>query len=281
MIGAVGTFAQDIVVRPDGDGRYLASLDNSWDLVRYPQGGVVVAFALRAAADLVADRSLALRTCTTIFAGAVSAGELEITVGVLRRGRTAVQVRADIRNTGTDSGATVVAVYGGPRKGPTFTDVVAPVVPPPSQARSYREPPPGIPAWEPPPFWGKLEGRQVLGHAPWEEFEPTSSDVATWYRFDDPPRLDDASLDPLGLVVLADRMPSSIAERIGRDGPPWFAPSADLTVHLLEPLRTEWVLAHDRARWADDGWASIETMLWDEDLQPVAYATQMVLFTYL
>ena len=75
-------------------------------------------------------------------------------------------------------------------------------------------------------------------------------------------------------------MPGSIAERLGHQGPPWFAPSADLTVHLLEPLRTEWLLAHDRARWADDGWASAESVLWDENGTLVAYATQMMLFTY-
>src|ERR1700749_470711 len=63
-------------------------------------------------------------------------------------------------------------------------------------------------------------------------------------------------------------------------GSPGSAPSADLPVHLLEPLRTEWLLAHDRACWADDGWASAESVLWDENGTLVAYATQMMLFTY-
>ena len=44
---------------------------------------------------------------------------------------------------------------------------------------------------------------------------------------------------------------------------------------------TTWLLAHDRARWADDGWASAESTLWTEDGKLVAYATQMMLFTYL
>jgi hypothetical protein len=126
-----------------------------------------------------------------------------------------------------------------------------------------------------------VEGRAALGHPPWESYEPTTSDVATWLRFDDPPTTTDGSLDPLGVLTLADRMPGCIGEKLGRDGDPWFAPSADLTVHLFEPLTTEWVLAHDRARWADDGWASAETTLWAEDGTLVAYATQMMLFTYL
>jgi hypothetical protein len=42
------------------------------------------------------------------------------------------------------------------------------------------------------------------------------------------------------------------------------APSDDLTVRLFEPLRTEWLHAHDRARWADDGWSSPKTTLFDD-----------------
>jgi acyl-CoA thioesterase len=161
-------------------------------------------------------------------------------------------------------------------------DVAPPEVPPPSECRSYRDPlPAGVEPFETFPFWNHVEGRAALGRPPWEEHEPGHSDVATWLRFDDPPRLADGSLDPLGVITLADRMPGCIDERIGHQGPRWFAPSADLTVHLLEPLRTEWVLAHDRARWADNGWASAESTLWDETGTLVAYATQMMLFTYL
>ncbi|MBV8980479.1 MAG: thioesterase family protein [Acidimicrobiia bacterium] len=35
------------------------------------------------------------------------------------------------------------------------------------------------------------------------------------------------------------------------------------------------------SRWADDGRASAEAMLWDENGVLVAYATQMMIFTYL
>ena len=278
----MGTFADDVVVEPAGDGRYTAALDHGWDLVPLPQGGVIASFALRAAAASVAEPDQHLRTCTTVFAGQVSAGNLEIDVQVLRRGRTASQVVTTVRNEGAPAGATVLAVFGTERRGPSFVDVVPPEVPRPGDCPSYRDPPPPeADMGEPFPFWTRVEGRAALGHPPWAEYEPTTSDVATWLRFDDPPWLPDGSLDPLGLVTLADRMPGSVGERVGRDGPRWFAPSSDLTVHLIEPLRTEWVLAHDRARWADDGWASAESTLWDEQGTLVAYATQMMLFTYL
>lgn len=278
----MGTFAEDITVEPVDAGRYRAELDQSWNLVALPQGGVVAALALRAAEAEVDNPDHQLRTTTTMFAGQVAPGELAIDVQVLRRGRSATQVLATIRNAGADAGATVLAVYGSLRRGPTFVDVTMPEVKAPLDCPSYRDRrPDGVETPEPLPFWGKLEGRAALGHAPWEDYEPTQSDVATWHRFDDPPRLVDGSLDPLAVLTIADRMPGCIGERLGRRGDPWFAPSADLTVHLFEPLHTDWVLTHDRARWADDGWASAETTLWAEDGTLVAYATQMMLFTYL
>jgi acyl-CoA thioesterase len=277
-----GTFADDVVVEPVGDGRYRATLDHDWDLVPLPQGGIIVSFGLRAAAAELHDVEAELRASTTVFAGQVAAGDLEIEVEVLRRGRSASQASVSVRNAGAAAGIRTLAVFGSRRRGPTFVDVRMPSVPPPDECRSYREPPPpDFESFGVRPFWQRVEGRAALGHAPWEDYEPEGSEVATWIRFDDPPLLDDGALDPLGVLTLADRMPGCVGEMVGPDREPWFAPSADLTVHLFEPARTKWLLAHDRARWADDGWASAESTLWDENGTLVAYATQMMIFTYL
>jgi hypothetical protein len=107
-----------------------------------------------------------------------------------------------------------------------------------------------------------------------------------WYRFDDPPVLDDGTIEPLALVILADTMPGAVDERVGRQDRMWFAPSVDLTVHLLDDCRSPWVLAHNRARYAGDGYASADMSLWDCGLDGssrprlVAYATQLFLFTF-
>jgi acyl-CoA thioesterase len=275
-----GIFSEDVVVEKVGDGRYRATLDHSWDLVPLPQGGVIVSFGLRAANEEVGDPVQELRSCTTVFAGQVAAGELEIGVQVLRRGRSATQVAVSVSNPGV-AGASILAVLGSRRRGPTFVDVTMPEVPAPGECPSYRDPPPpGVEPFPPRPFWTRVEGRAALGHAPWDDYRPETSDVATWLRFDYAPLIEGA-LDPLGVITLADRMPGCVGEMMGPGREPWFAPSADLTVHLFEPARTEWLLAHDRARWADDGWASAESTLWDENGTLVAYATQMMIFTYL
>ncbi len=114
------------------------------------------------------------------------------------------------------------------------------------------------------PFWDRrVEGRTGIGHAPWEDYQPDRAEHGAWYHFDEPPLLDDGTLDPLALIVFADTMPGSIGEKVGRRTTGWFAPSVDLTFHLLDTCRGEWVFAHGRARFAGDGYASVDMALWD------------------
>ncbi len=128
-------------------------------------------------------------------------------------------------------------------------------------------------------FWDLVEGRAVDGHAPWEDYVPTTSEHSSWYRFDEPPYTPEGILDPLALVTLCDTMPGAVSERMGRGLPRWLPPSADLTVHVLGDARSEWILARHRARHAGDGYASVEIELWDPPARLVAYGTQTMFFT--
>ena len=52
---------------------------------------------------------------------------------------------------------------------------------------------------------------------------------------------------------------------------------------MLGDARSEWVLGHNRARFAGDGYASADMELWDvDDGAPrlVAYATQTMIFSF-
>ena len=76
-------------------------------------------------------------------------------------------------------------------------------------------------------------------------------------------------------------MPSSVGERMGPSRHPWYPPSADLTVHLFGEPRSDWLLAHLRARRAGAGFASIETALWDPtDRSLVAHAAQVMYLVF-
>jgi hypothetical protein len=81
---------------------------------------------------------------------------------------------------------------------------------------------------------------------------------------DEPPIVADGTPGPLALIVMAGTMPGAVGEKPApRHRHRWFAPSADLTVHLPGPCRSQWVSAHNLARHAADGYASAEMALWD------------------
>jgi acyl-CoA thioesterase len=279
-------FGDELAVERRGEGRFAAHLDEVWNLRPLPQGGVVTALALQAMSQVLGDPAQRLRTLHTTFVGQVAHGPVDIEVELLRRGRSMSHLRAEVRNTGSPRGHVTTAVFGSSRWGFEFTDLVPPDVPAPEECPSFRDPPPpGFDAFPPMPFWdAKVEGRPALGHPPWEDYEPDAAERAMWYRCETSPLEEDGTVDPLALVVLADTMPGAVSERIGRSDTPWFGPSVDLSVHLLEPCRSEWVLAHNRARHAGDGYASVDMALWDPGNGPgdgprlVAYATQVCFF---
>ena len=283
------TFLSTTTVAPVAPGRYQAAIDDSWNLRPLPQGGIVTAIALRAMADALGDDAQALRVVHTSFVAQViqRAGD--------RRGRNPAKgsVRFSAAGGGgqprAGRGHLTTGIFGSPRPGFAFTDLRPPSsVPSPEACRSFRDPPPtGVTPFATIPFWDEhVEGRNVIGHPWWEEYVPDRAENVIWYRFDQTPFRDDGTMDPLALVVLADTMPGAVGEKVGRQDRSWFAPSIDLTVHILDHCRSPWVLAHNQARFAGDGYASADMALWDcgpdGSGQPhlVAYATQLFLFTF-
>jgi acyl-CoA thioesterase len=274
-------------VSPAGAGRYTAFLGPEWNCPVVPQGGMVVATAARAMIAELDDEAQRLRSISVVFAAPVQDGDVDIDVTVLRRGRSMSQCSATVHNPGAPAGTTAVAVFGAVRRGYTFTDATPPEVPPALECPSFRDgPPPDIDFEfdrDPFPFWNQIEGRPAYGHAPWEEYEPTSSLRCSWYRFDDPPRLDDGRWDPLAVVALCDTMPGAVSERLGPQSDRWIPPSADCTIHLLDDMNGEWLLGVNRARHAGQGYASVDMEMWDMDgAHPrlVAYSTQVMFFSF-
>jgi acyl-CoA thioesterase len=269
---------------PGRPGSYRAEVTGAWNAPILPHGGILTALALRAMAHELSESEKRLRSVTTVFAAQVLPGAVEIDVTVLRRGRAMSQVTATLRMAGAEAGHTSVGIFGVARPGYEFTDIVPPDVPGPGSCRSMRDPlPEGTVDARPfraASFWQQVEARWAKGHSPWEHWVPTTSERATWLRFDEPPFTDDGILDPLAVVALCDTMPGAVGERVGPGQPMWFAPSADLTVHVLGDATSDWLLANNRARFAGDGYASLELALWDPQQGLVAYGTQMMLFSF-
>jgi acyl-CoA thioesterase len=280
----VTAFAVDSAVRADPSvaGRFHAHLPVTWAAPRVPQGGLSLATTTRAMQAALAT-PMPLRSVSCVFAAPVEPGPVEIDVTVLRTGRSVAQTLATARTPGRDAGLTAIAVFGVERPGFEFTDLARPDFPDPASIPSFREiEPPDDFARDPFPIWvHHVEGRPVTGHPPWEHHVSTSSLREQYQRLDEVPRRPDGTVDPLALIVLCDTMPGAVQERLGSPlDLPWYGPSADLTVHLAAPPRSDWILLRNRARFALDGYASVEVELWDEAVGLVAYATQTMIFVF-
>lgn len=275
-------FTRETAVVADGHraGRWRAELSATWGAPTLPQGGLVTAVAVRAMMAELADPAQRLRSVTNVFAAPVTAGPVEIDVTVLRRGRSLSQLTATVRSQGADVGHTAVAVFGSVRPGFEFTDLRPPAVRPPEESVSFRDVPPHVERRVHFPYWDHVEGRIALGHPWWDEWVSSPAERAHWYRFEEPPLVAEGLLDPVAVVTLCDTMPGAIGERMGSGLPFWLPPSADLTVHLLGDAGPGWLLAHNRARWAGDGYASADLALWDPARGLIAYATQIMCFVF-
>jgi acyl-CoA thioesterase len=286
---------QSTVVHPDDQvpGRWHATIDDIWVAAIVPLGGLSAAVAARAmSAELRArGESVAaqrLRSIHCLFAAPVPAGPVEADVTVLRAGRSMSQVQATVRGPEADAGLTALGAFGAQRSGYRFDALTPPDVPPPDACPLFRDPPPPDVDWDPGrrmPLWDTIiDGRPAMGLPPWDRSPRTTAETATWYRFDDQPLDEDGRPDPLALLVLGDLMIGSLGQRIGYTERPWICPSVDLTVHLFDPPGPGWILSHNRARLAGDGYASVESALWapsgDDGPRLVAHATQQVFFSF-
>src|SRR3954469_2156456 len=101
MPGGPRDLRADTVLTPDTEvpGRFHADIPDDWKVV-YVFGGVTMYAALRAMRAALDRPDLRLVTANAIFVAPVPPGPITIDVEVLRDGRTASQVAADLRVDG-------------------------------------------------------------------------------------------------------------------------------------------------------------------------------------
>ncbi|WP_216905407.1 thioesterase family protein [Nocardia noduli] len=265
-----------VLADPVVPGRFTATLSEDWRAPVYPNGGITAALAARAMQQLF-DQPL--RSVHTLFVSPVPPGSVTVDVTVLRRGRTVSQASATL-TTATGVGLVATAAFGADRPGFDFADVEIPRRAPVEHCRSVDEMAlaEGI---ELPPMWRQLDARLAHGHSPRDPEPRWSSEQTYWYRFRQPPRDEHGVLDPVALLVLADTMAGAIGERLGSEAGRWLAPTAEMTVRLLEPARGEWILSRARAHRSRDGYISLENELWDPATGTLAaHATQLAFFSF-
>lgn len=195
---------------------------------------------------------------------------------MLREGRTAAQVAADLRVPDRDGTALRLhATFGRPQDhGLTFTDARFPA----DAGRPEDWPPPPPRPDDDPfadiPFHRQTDWHFCIGVPPWEgAFPPAPARAGAWTRLLRPPVLADGRYDPIGLCVHADSIGSAIGQGLGGEHD-FFVLTLELGIRFVAEQRSDWVLQHMRAWEATDGYGSGTTELWDTDERLLAVATQ-------
>ena len=260
------SFADATSWKPLGDGRFVGDVDPIWGQGRAVYGGVVGAGMARAMKAAVSDDK-SLRSFSVTFAGPIEAGEVECLTALLREGRSATFVNAEITQGGTKRAA-ANATFGLSRQssvrtpGPRRPDSPSPEV---CKAMPYID---GVM----PSFTQRIEFRYTHGDFPFMG-DTGSSCIGGWCRF----RADADRADAPGILALIDTWPAPILSTMKVPAPAssitW---SVDFFGQRVEARLDEWWYFDARTVFAADGYTSFEASLWAPDGQYVARSCQLV-----
>jgi acyl-CoA thioesterase len=259
-----------------GGGRYQLEMSNRWNFA-LPSGGVLTTAALRAASAELGDPAYRLGSATAIFCTPINPGPLAFDVTILRRGGSAAQIRTTVRSSGSaDVGYEVTSTFCRDRVGPDVRVARMPDVPPPDACPSVMDDHPSNPHPKI-SFFSQVECRVAQGDRFWlPGWTRRAGRYARWFRYLAPQRDATGMLDRFALPPLADTMPPALVQAVGPGDYRFYAPSLDLTLHLVDETDREWVLVSSYARRARAGWAIGEAELWDDTGRLLGFASQMM-----
>jgi acyl-CoA thioesterase len=247
---------------PTVPNRYHAAIPDAWKVV-YVFGGVSMYTALRAMEEALGRPELPLVTANAIFLAPVPPGPVTVDVTVLRDGRHASQVAADLRIADNEQIALRAhGVFGAAHDLELgFQDVVCPEVPRPADV-----PPP--PDNRPNPF-GRINFHDQTEWRPVSPLDaPGPGKFMSWVRL--------ARGEPhlLALAVHGDVLGPAVGRGLGPQPDPFMVLSLEIGIRFIAPPVTSWVLQEIEAWHVGDGYATGPARLWDEAARLCAIATQ-------
>lgn len=246
--------------RPLQIGGLAATIPEEWQQGRTAYGGLSAALALAAAKRFGGDLP-PLRSAQIAFVGPI-AGEVEVAPRLLRRGRNATWIAAEITGEG---GVGLVATFVFMQPLPSGTRVQAPA--PPAGLIAPVDAQPFDSQMRPAFLRHNFKARFALPKS-----EGKSADICLWLRL-----LDSAELPTdIELLLVGDGLPPAVLPAMERPGP---VSSMTWQTNLLAPgHRSEdgWWLLRSTADHAADGNSSQAMTLWSGDGTPCAAGTQSV-----
>ncbi len=243
--------------RPTATG-LVAAIPEAWMQGRTCYGGLSAALALEAARR-AADDLPPLRSAQVSFVGPL-AGEVEVSTNVLRRGRYATWINAEVTS---EAGVGLVAtfVFMGPVEGHLHIRQMSTpegLIPPDNAFQ--------LPLHAGPGFSHHFDRRFALPR----QTEPLP-EINWWVRL-----RDSDGLDPMvALLLCADALPPGVMPLI-RTGP---VSSMTWLVNLLTPAPTThdgWWLLRAAGNYAENGCSSQDMAIWNAAGEPIAAGMQSV-----
>ncbi len=241
------------------DGGFAATVPEDWKQGRTAYGGFSAALALVAAQRAGGDMP-PLRSATVNFVGPLS-GEVEVRARVLRQGRNATWIDAEVANE-AGIGLTATFVFMGPVEASTLH---LHNVPMPAGIVPLDQAVP-LPERAGPSFAPNFDRRFALPQS--DERRP---EICWWERVKDT-----AGLDPItALILLADALPPGVMPLTGP------APISSMTwlINLLTPLpETDdgWFLLRALGNYAEKGCSSQDMAIWNTRGEAVAVGMQSI-----
>ena len=257
--GERSVFDRAVAVRALGASRYGAEIDPGWNIGNAPNGGYLLSIALSAVAKEVPHPNpLAV---SAHFVSRTEAGPAEVTVEVVRIGRTTSTASATLVQEGSPR-VVVIATYGDvdAAKGPTSVQAERPEFPPPDGCvRAI-----GANA---PAFMERFDLRLTPETASWAVTKPSGvAEAAGWIRF-----ADHREPDPTCLPLMSDAFPPTVFNLL----PSLWVPTIQLTVHVRGRPRPGWLQARFRTRYLIDGYLEEDGEIWDSSGRLVALSRQL------
>ncbi len=243
--------------RPHNDG-FTAEIPLDWMQGRTAYGGLSAALALEAARGL-ADDLPPLRSAQVSFVGPL-AGEVQVGAKLLRRGRNAIWISAEVTNE-AGVGLTATFVFMGPVESALHVRDV----PPPAGLL-----PPGA-GYQMPDDKGPGFGPQFDRFFALPRQTVPQPEINWWVR-----ARDRAGLDPMvELMLVADALPPGVMPLI-RTGP---VSSMTWLINLLTPLpetNDGWFLLRALGKYAEKGCSSQDMAIWNASGEAVAVGMQSI-----
>ncbi len=259
-------FDADTAIVAAGEGRYTGTITDRWSIGGVPNGGYVMAMALRALLDAT-GRPDPLGV-TGHFVRPAEPGPAELRVELVRAGRSSSTAIVALSQNGSER----LRVLGSATELDRLEGSDAEHGPPPPDLPPPEECLHGegvLPDGSIAEIARRLDLRISPEHVGWARGAPTGRpEIAGWIRL-----VDGRPADSLLMPVVVDGFPPTVFE-LGFAG---WVPTLELTVHLRRRPAGGWLRCAIRSTHVSRGLVDEDSAVWDSEGRLVAVARQLAM----